>query len=75
MAYAHFDSSKKDGSSKKPKGLGSAIEKVTKATGIKKVVEAGAAALNKDCGCKKRRDFLDNPNLMVNKVFFKGDKK
>jgi hypothetical protein len=75
MAYAHFDSSKKDGSSKKPKGLGSAIEKVTEATGIKKVVEAGAAALNKDCGCKKRRDFLDNPNLMVNKVFFKGDKK
>ncbi|MCP3700625.1 MAG: hypothetical protein GY920_19290, partial [Aliivibrio sp.] len=57
------------------KGLGSAIEKVTEATGIKKVVEAGAAALNKDCGCKKRRDFLDNPNLMVNKVFFKGDKK
>lgn len=75
MAYAHFDSSKKDGSSKKPKGLGSAIEKITEATGIKKVVEAGAAALNKDCGCKKRRDFLDNPNLMVNKVFFKGDKK
>ena len=61
--------------SKKVKGLGSAIEKVTEATGIKKVVEAGAKALNKDCGCGKRRDFLDNPDLAVNKVFFKGDKK
>ncbi|MHA2218021.1 MAG: hypothetical protein ACXACY_18965 [Candidatus Hodarchaeales archaeon] len=61
--------------SKKAKGLGSAIEKVTEATGIKKVVEAGAKALNKDCGCGKRRDFLDNPDLMVNKVFFKDNNK
>ena len=36
--------------SKKVKGLGSAIEKVTEATGIKKVVEAGAKALNKGSG-------------------------
>ena len=68
MAHAHMR--------KKPKGLGSAIERVTEATGIKKVVEAGAKALGKeDCGCKKRRDFLDNPNLAVNKIFYKGDKK
>ena len=61
--------------SKKAKGLGSAIEKVTEATGIKKVVESGAKALNKDCGCGKRRDFLDNPDLMVNKVLFKYKNK
>ena len=59
----------------KSKGLGTSIEKITKATGIKKVVEAGAKALGKDCGCGKRRDFLDNPDLMVNKIFYKGDKK
>ncbi len=67
MAHAHIK--------RKSKGLGSAIEKVTEATGIKKVVEAGAKALGKDCGCSKRRDFLDNPNLAVNKIFYKGDKK
>ena len=52
----------------KSKGLGTSIEKITKATGIKKIVEAGAKALGKDCGCGKRRDFLDNPDLMVNKI-------
>ena len=71
MAHAHFDSSKKDGSGKS-KGLGTTIEKVTTATGIKRVVKAGAKILGKeDCGCGKRRDFLDNPNLAVNKIFYK----
>ena len=43
----------------KSKGLGDTIEKVTKATGIKKVVEAVRAARGKDCGCKARRDALN----------------
>jgi hypothetical protein len=43
----------------KSKGLGDTIEKVTKATGIKKVVEAVSAATGKDCGCGKRRDALN----------------
>lgn len=74
MAHAHFDSSKRDGSIKS-KGLGTAIEKVTTVTGIKRVVAAGAKALGKeDCGCGKRRDFLDNPNLAVNKIFYKNKK-
>ena len=39
----------------KSKGLGDSIEKFTKATGIKKVVET----LNSDCGCGKRKDKLN----------------
>jgi hypothetical protein len=43
----------------KSKGLGDTIEKVTTATGIKKVVETVAKAAGKDCGCAKRRDALN----------------
>lgn len=43
----------------KSKGLGDTIEKVTKATGIKKIVEAVSTATGKDCGCKNRRDTLN----------------
>jgi hypothetical protein len=43
----------------KSKGLGDSIEKVTKATGIKRVVEAVSKATGKDCGCKARRDALN----------------
>tara|TARA_Y100001980_G_C14542222_1_gene320506 strand:+ start:679 stop:843 length:165 start_codon:yes stop_codon:yes gene_type:complete len=43
----------------KSKGLGDSIEKFTKATGIKKVVNAVAKAADSDCGCNKRRDTLN----------------
>jgi len=43
----------------KSKGLGDTIEKVTTATGIKKVVETVAKAAGKDCGCNKRKDALN----------------
>jgi hypothetical protein len=43
----------------KSKGLGDTIEKITTATGIKKVVETVAKATGKDCGCNKRRDALN----------------
>jgi len=46
-------------SDNKSKGLGDSIEKITKATGIKKVVDTVAKATGKDCGCKKRRDSLN----------------
>ena len=36
----------------KSKGLGDTVAKITKATGIKKVVD-------KDCGCAKRQDTLN----------------
>jgi hypothetical protein len=44
---------------KKSKGLGDTIEKITKATGIKKVVEKVSEVTNKDCGCAKRQDTLN----------------
>lgn len=43
----------------KSEGLGDSIEKFTKATGIKKVVEHVAKKTGKDCGCKKRKDALN----------------
>jgi hypothetical protein len=39
--------------------LGDTVEKFTKATGIKKVVDYVAEKTNKDCGCNKRRDTLN----------------
>jgi hypothetical protein len=46
--------------STKSKGLGDDIEKITKATGIKKVVDAIAEATGADCGCGKRKEWLNN---------------
>ena len=44
----------------KPQGLGDTIESITKATGIKKVVETAASAVGiKDCGCNKRKKALN----------------
>ena len=43
----------------KSKGLGDSIEKITKATGIKKVVDVVSKATNKDCGCNKRKTKLN----------------
>tara|TARA_Y100000114_G_scaffold135885_1_gene137018 strand:- start:163 stop:606 length:444 start_codon:yes stop_codon:yes gene_type:complete len=45
--------------SKGAKGLGDKIEKVTKATGIKKAVDTVFDALGKDCGCDKRKAKLN----------------
>lgn len=41
---------------KKPQGLGDVVEKVTEATGIKKVVKAIAGD---DCGCEERKKKLN----------------
>ena len=43
----------------KSRGLGDSIEKFTKATGIKKVVDAVAKATDRDCGCNKRKNALN----------------
>jgi len=42
---------------KKSKGLGDTIQKFTKFTGIKKVVNTIAG--KKDCGCNKRKEALN----------------
>jgi hypothetical protein len=51
--------------------LGDTIEKITSATGIKTVVDAVSKATNVDCGCEKRKEELNNPNLLINKIFYK----
>lgn len=56
----------------KSKGLGDTIEKITAATGIKKVVEKVAEATGKECGCNKRKEILNNPDLLINKTFYKN---
>jgi hypothetical protein len=43
----------------KSKGLGDSIEKITKATGIKKVVDTVSKIAGKDCGCTKRKENLN----------------
>ena len=43
----------------KPKGLGDSIENLTKATGIKKVVDKVSEVAGKDCGCGARKDALN----------------
>ena len=43
----------------KSKGLGDSIEKITKATGIKKIVDTVAKATGKDCGCGARKNTLN----------------
>ncbi len=44
---------------KKSKGLGDSIEKITKATGIKKVVDTVSKITKKPCNCGKRKDTLN----------------
>ena len=41
------------------KGFGDTVEKFTKATGIKQMVQIVAKATGKDCGCSKRKDSLN----------------
>ena len=43
----------------KSKGLGDTIEKITKATGIKKVDNKVNKITGKDCGCNKRKEALN----------------
>ena len=43
----------------KSKGLGDSIEKFTKATGIKKVVDTVNKVTKKPCNCGKRKNTLN----------------
>jgi uncharacterized protein YqfA (UPF0365 family) len=55
------------------KGLGDVIEKITTSTGIKTVVDKVTEVTGKPCGCAKRKETLNNPNLLINKILFKGN--
>jgi hypothetical protein len=41
------------------KGFGDTVEKITTATGIKKIVDTLSTVTKKDCGCKNRKDTLN----------------
>jgi hypothetical protein len=43
----------------KSKGFGDTIEKITTATGIKKIVNTVSKITGKDCGCNKRKEALN----------------
>ena len=45
--------------SKESKGLGDSIEKFTEATGIKSFADFVSKKTGKDCGCKKRKEWLN----------------
>lgn len=62
---------------KRPEGFGDTILKITTATGIKKLVDNVAKAKGEeDCtSCEERRRLLNNPNLLVNKVFYNNNNK
>ena len=42
------------------KGLGDLVELATAATGIKSVVDKVSEATGKDCGCGKRKNWLND---------------
>jgi hypothetical protein len=56
---------------KRSKGLGDTIEKITEATGIKKVVEW--LADGKDCGCNDRQEYLNKKYKWKVNCFTKED--
>ena len=49
--------------------LGDDIEKITKLTGIKMLVDK---ATNGGCGCGARKKKLNNPELKINKILYKN---
>jgi hypothetical protein len=54
--------------SNRSKGLGDSVEKLTKATGVKSLMSFAAhVAGNNDCGCNKRRDWLNQQFPYKNK--------
>ena len=56
----------------KSRGLGDIIDKFTTKTGIKKAVKVISEAVGiDDCGCDKRKENLNSPNLIINKTFYK----
>jgi hypothetical protein len=48
--------------------LGDSIEKITKLTGIKSLVEKATSG---KCGCAGRKKTLNNPDLKINKLLYK----
>jgi hypothetical protein len=54
----------------KPTGLGDTIKNITSLTGIDKVVNKISDVTGVPCGCSKRQEALNDPNLLINKMFY-----
>lgn len=53
------------------KGIGDSIEAAIKVAKIDKVTNAITSIVGiNDCGCNKRKEKLNNPDLLVNKIFY-----
>lgn len=48
---------------KRHKGIGDTVAAITKATGLDKLV-------TEDCGCNERKKAWNNPDLLINKIFY-----
>jgi len=58
---------------KRTHGFGSHIAKATKLIKADIIADKIAKALGyEDCGCAGRATVLDNPDLLVNKIFYKN---
>jgi len=51
---------------KRHKGLGDTVAAIAETVGIKTLVES----ITEDCGCGKRQESLNNPDLLINKLFY-----
>jgi len=52
----------------KSRGLGDTVEKITKATGLKSITDLAMNGLGiKDCGCNKRKNWLNEKFPYKNK--------
>jgi hypothetical protein len=48
------------------RGLGDTVAAIAETVGIKTLVES----ITEDCGCKERQASLNNPELLINKLFY-----
>ena len=56
---------------KKQEGFGDTVAFMTEVTGIKYAVEkAVELGIIEDCGCGARQEKLNNPDLLINKIFY-----
>lgn len=59
------------GTQRKSQGFGDDVKKLAKMVKADKAADKIAKALGmNDCGCDKRAEALNNPNLLVNKLLY-----
>jgi len=57
-------------------GFGTDLAKIAKRFKVDVAADKIARALGYvDCDCSKRKDALNNPDLLINKIFYKDEEK